>query len=85
MRALTWPYPTGALRTIRCVRNGAERPRDQIEIDGTPPVSLTIEGGVAGDAATPAVILNAAPRVVEHAPGLITMLDLPVLGGRGIP
>lgn len=62
---------------------GAERPRDEIEIEGTPRVVLTIDGGVQGDAATAAVILNAVPRVVEHSPGLVTMLDLPVVAGRG--
>ena len=64
---------------------GAERPRDEIELEGTPPVRLVIEGGVQGDLATAAVIVNAAPRVVEHAPGLITMLDLPAVTGAGTP
>jgi len=63
---------------------GAERPRDEIEIEGTPPVRMVIEGGVQGDQATAAVILNAVPRVVAAAPGLITMLDLPVMSGRGV-
>lgn len=63
---------------------GAERPRDEIEIDGTPPVRMMIEGGVMGDLATAAVIVNAVPGVVAHAPGLITMLDLPVVAGRGV-
>ena len=62
---------------------GADRPRDEIEIDGTPPIRLVLEGGIAGDSATPAVIVNAVPRVVAHAPGLITMLDLPVVTGAG--
>lgn len=63
---------------------GAAGPRDEIEIDGTPPVRMTIEGGVPGDSATAAVILNAARRVVGHAPGLITMLDLPLPAGPGV-
>jgi 4-hydroxy-tetrahydrodipicolinate reductase len=63
---------------------GAERPRDEIEIEGTPPVRMVIEGGVPGDSATASVVVNAVPRVVEHAPGLITMLDLPVVAGRGV-
>jgi 4-hydroxy-tetrahydrodipicolinate reductase len=62
----------------------AERPRDEIEIDGVPPVRMLIEGGVMGDLATAAIVVNAIPRVVEHSPGLITMLDLPVAGGRGV-
>jgi 4-hydroxy-tetrahydrodipicolinate reductase len=62
---------------------GAEHPRDEIEIDGTPPVRMVIEGGVQGDVATAAMVLNAVAPVVAHAPGLVTMLDLPVVPGRG--
>ena len=58
--------------------------RDEIEIDGTPPVRLVLEGGVPGDGATASVVLNAARRVVDHAPGLVTMLDLPPIAGRGV-
>jgi 4-hydroxy-tetrahydrodipicolinate reductase len=63
---------------------GADRPRDEIEIDGTPPVRMVIEGGIMGDSATAAIIVNAISRVVAHAPGLVTMLDLPPIAGRGI-
>ncbi len=60
-----------------------DRPRDEITFDGTPPVQLVIEGGVPGDTATAAVVLNAVSRVVHHQPGLVTMLDLPITSGRG--
>ena len=63
--------------------SGADDPRDEIEIEGSPPVHLVIKGGVPGDQATAAVILNAVPLVVAGAPGLITMLDLPILRGAG--
>jgi 4-hydroxy-tetrahydrodipicolinate reductase len=61
-----------------------ERPRDEIELEGKPPVRMVIEGGVQGDSATGAIIVNAVPRVVAHAAGLITMLDLPPVAGRGV-
>ena len=61
-----------------------DRPRDEIEIEGAPPVRMTVEGGIMGDLATAAIIVNAVPRVVAHAPGLVTMLDLPVVAGQGI-
>jgi len=61
-----------------------DRPRDEIEIDGVPPVRMTVEGGIMGDLATAAIIVNAVPRVVAHAPGLVTMLDLPVIAGKGM-
>lgn len=57
---------------------GQPDPRDEIEIDGTPPVRSIIAGGVNGDVATCAVTLNAASVVTTAAPGLHTMLDLPV-------
>ena len=62
---------------------GAEQPRDEIEIEGTPPLHLIIEGGVEGELATAAVVVNTTPRVVEHEAGLLTMLDLPIITGRG--
>ena len=51
---------------------------DLIEIDGAPPLNLRLDGGVAGDDATAATVLQAA-RVLPSAPrGLITVLDLPL-------
>jgi hypothetical protein len=55
---------------------GAEAPRDHILIDGTPPIDLTIAGGIAGDVATPAIVINAIPKVLAARPGLRTMRDL---------
>jgi 4-hydroxy-tetrahydrodipicolinate reductase len=61
----------------------AERPRDEIAIDGAPPVRMVLEGGIQGDSATAAIVVNAVPRVLAHEPGLVTMLDLPVVASRG--
>ncbi len=41
--------------------------------------SLRIAGGVHGDQATAAIVVNAIPRVVAADPGLLTMADLPVV------
>jgi len=57
---------------------GAPDPMDSVEVDGDPKLHLVIHGGVAGDVATVASLVNAIPRVLESEPGLITMLDLPV-------
>lgn len=57
---------------------GAERPRDAVSIDGTPPVEMTIEGGVHGDQATAGVVANMVPRAAAADPGLYTMAELPV-------
>jgi 4-hydroxy-tetrahydrodipicolinate reductase len=55
---------------------GAPNPRDEIEITGEPPLKLVIEGGVAGDSATPALLVNTLVRLVEARPGLHTMRTL---------
>ena len=54
---------------------GARDPRDVIEIVGEPPLRLAIEGGVPGDAATPAIRehITAAGRMPG---GLHTMRTL---------
>jgi hypothetical protein len=44
---------------------------------------MTLSPGVMGDTATAAIIVNAIDRVVAHQPGLVTMLDLPLISGRG--
>ena len=54
----------------------AEGPHDAIEIEGDPPLSIVIEGGVAGDAATVAALVNAAPRLVQAPAGLRLVTDL---------
>lgn len=61
-----------------CMYIGAPDPMDTIEIDGDPKLSLRISGGVAGDVATVAMMVNAVPRVIEAPPGLRSLLDLPI-------
>ncbi len=56
---------------------GQDNPRDVVEVEGTPDVKLVFEGGIHGDIATVAVVINAIPRLLELPPGLKTMLDLP--------
>ncbi len=58
---------------------GAEQPRDHILIDGTPPIDVTIAGGVAGDSATAAITVNAIPKLMAARPGLVTMQDVPIV------
>jgi len=61
---------------------GAPNPHDSVLIDGTPPVDMTIRGGVQGDSATPAIIVNSIPHLRKLKPGLRTMLDLPPITPR---
>lgn len=57
---------------------GAPDPMDAIEIDGDPKLSLNIQGGIDGDVATVASLVNAIPNVIAASPGLKTVLDLPI-------
>lgn len=56
---------------------GAPDPRDEIFLAGDPPVHLLFEGGIFGDSATAAIVVNSARQVVEAPPGLLTILDVP--------
>jgi hypothetical protein len=54
---------------------GAPDPRDEIVLDSTPPVHLKFVGGIAGDQATAAILVNSVHGVVGAQPGLRTVLD----------
>jgi hypothetical protein len=56
---------------------GADDPHDAIYINGTPNISLRIDGGVAGDQATTAILVNSIHDVMTAQPGLVTVKDLP--------
>jgi 4-hydroxy-tetrahydrodipicolinate reductase len=56
---------------------GCEVPYDSVRILGIPEINLRIEGGVAGDQATAAVLVNSIAGVVGARPGLATVKDLP--------
>jgi 2,4-diaminopentanoate dehydrogenase len=58
---------------------GAPSPRDHVFIDGAPPIDMTITGGVAGDLATAAIVVNCIPKLLAARPGLLTMRDLPLV------
>ncbi len=56
----------------------AENPRDAIQIQGEPPLDVVIKGGVAGDQATVAALVNTAPRLLMAKPGFLLVTDLAV-------
>jgi len=58
---------------------GAESPRDHVLVDGDPPVDATIAGGVNGEVAAAAVLLNSLPRLLAAPAGLLTVKDLPLV------
>ncbi len=62
----------------------AEEPHDAVQIEGDPPLDLILRGGVAGDTATVAALVNIVPRLLQAAPGLrlITELAVPTWPGQ---
>ncbi|HEX9370010.1 MAG TPA: dihydrodipicolinate reductase [Roseiflexaceae bacterium] len=63
---LTWEQAIGSRNT-----------HDAIVIEGTPPIDLSINGGLHGEQAAAALTLHAIPRVLAAPPGLTTVLALP--------
>ncbi|MCH2448608.1 MAG: hypothetical protein MK198_00545 [Gracilimonas sp.] len=56
---------------------GLSRSYDSIEITGNPGFRSVIDGGVNGDVATSAIIVNTIRSVIAMNPGLKTMLEIP--------
>lgn len=56
---------------------GAEE-SDHIVIDGVPSLDMTIAGGVHGDRATAAIVVNCVASILDARPGLRTMVDIPL-------
>jgi len=56
----------------------AEDPHDLVKITGDPPLEVLAKGGIAGDQATVAAVVNAIPRILKAPPGVLLMTDLGV-------
>lgn len=59
---------------------GEPRSYDRVVVDGEPPLELLIEGGVHGDVATAAIVLNTLRTLAAAEPGLHTVASLPLAG-----
>jgi 4-hydroxy-tetrahydrodipicolinate reductase len=57
---------------------GAPESFDAVEISGSPAIRSKVAGGIHGDVATASIVVNSLPRVLEVAPGLHTMRDMPL-------
>jgi 2,4-diaminopentanoate dehydrogenase len=55
---------------------GAADAHDLISLHGAAPIEVRIPGGLHGDVATAAIVVNTIPRLIEAAPGLRTMADI---------
>lgn len=51
---------------------------DRVVIKGVPDLEMEIKGGVHGDRATAAMVVNSIPRVITARPGVLTMDDIPI-------
>lgn len=65
------------IRLHLTMRLDAHEPYDEVRIAGEPPIVLRFDGGVAGDQATVATVMNAARYVVAAPSGLVAHLPLP--------
>jgi 4-hydroxy-tetrahydrodipicolinate reductase len=57
---------------------GAPLPHDAIVIQGRPGLNVHLQGGVAGDDATVAALLNVIPSLLAAAPGVRLLTELPL-------
>ena len=55
---------------------GAPEPFDSVLIEGSPRIESKIAGGVHGDIATAAMVVNSIPAVITSPPGFRTMRDM---------
>jgi hypothetical protein len=62
-----------------------------IQIEGEPRMKLTLDmedrhgdHAVGGVILTATRLVNAIPAVVEHGPGMLSALDLPLITGKGL-
>lgn len=56
----------------------APDPHDLVRVEGNPPLEVNFNGGVAGDQATIAALINVVPRLLQATPGVKLMTDLAV-------
>jgi len=62
---------------------GAPESYDTTIIDGTPRLTMTVQGGIPGDIATTSIVVNSIPKVLDAPPGLQTMRHLPLMSYFG--
>src|SRR5258708_168149 len=66
---------------------GAPESFDAVEISGSPRIRSKVAGGIHGDVATASITVNSIPKILQVAPGLHTMRDMPIPSyfGGGLP
>ncbi len=62
--------------TLELVMALGEQDRDEVRIEGEPPVHAIIEGGIHGDRATAGMVINLIEPVLRAEPGLRTVTEV---------
>lgn len=75
-----WVDGRPALELVFQAALAEPEPRDRIRIEGDPPLEFVAPGGVHGDTATTAIVLNTIRPLLDAEPGLHTMATLPLQG-----
>ena len=78
--ATGWVDGKQALELVFHAAVGEPEPFDKITIEGEPSLELVIPGGVHGDTATSAIVLNSIRPLLAAPPGLHTMASIPLQG-----
>jgi hypothetical protein len=76
-RAEAWAGDTRVVSLTLDMAVGIGPTRDHVHLFGSPDLKLEIPGGLPGDTATVAIVVNAIPRVVAAPPGLLVMSQMP--------
>jgi 4-hydroxy-tetrahydrodipicolinate reductase len=63
---------------------GQHEPHDRITVHGEPGIDVVIPGGIHGDIATSAIVVNSLPKIVAAPPGLHTMATIPPVAHVGL-
>ena len=57
---------------------GSPETYDAVKITGSPALEMKFTGGIHGDVATASITVNSIPKILNVAPGLHTMRDMPL-------
>lgn len=78
--AVGWRKGARVIELVFQAAVGQADPHDRVELQGDPPVDLAWRGGVHGDTATSAIVLNSLRALRCMPPGLYTMASIPLMG-----
>jgi len=63
---------------------GQHEPHDRVTIHGDPDIDVVIPGGIHGDIATSAIVVNCLPKIIAARAGLHTMATIPPVAHVGL-